>query len=198
MESTLVATKGGVYSVLAEDRTTGCSVTKSTTVTVSSPPFNTRAEVTSDAFASTHTIEVFAEGFGNYQYKLDNGVFQEDPIFRNVLPGTHTVVVTDTNGCGTVRLADIVVIDYPRFVTPNGDGFNDTWNIKEISIISPDAKVYIFDRFGKLLRELDPNGPGWDGTYNGNPLPSSDYWFRIDYTEDNISKEFKGHFTLKR
>jgi gliding motility-associated-like protein len=40
--------------------------------------------------------------------------------------------------------------------------------------------------------------PGWDGTYNGNPLPSSDYWFRIEYTENNIKKQFSGHFTLKR
>ncbi|WP_146743712.1 T9SS type B sorting domain-containing protein, partial [Aequorivita sp. CIP111184] len=43
-----------------------------------------------------------------------------------------------------------------------------------------------------------PLGQGWDGTYGGSPLPSSDYWFRIEYTEEGQTKEFKGHFTLKR
>ncbi|HLT49333.1 MAG TPA: T9SS type B sorting domain-containing protein, partial [Aequorivita sp.] len=59
-------------------------------------------------------------------------------------------------------------------------------------------KIYIFDRFGKLLKQLSPLGPGWNGTYNGSPLFSSDYWFRVEYTEDGNAKEFKGHFTLKR
>ncbi|MBT4472229.1 MAG: T9SS type B sorting domain-containing protein, partial [Bacteroidetes bacterium] len=51
---------------------------------------------------------------------------------------------------------------------------------------------------GKLLKQISPLTPGWDGTYNGNALPSSDYWFRVEYTEQGIQKEIKGHFTLKR
>jgi len=90
------------------------------------------------------------------------------------------------------------VIDYPRFITPNQDGYHDTWNIIGIATGDPTAKIYIFDRFGKLIKQISPLGEGWDGTYNGNPLPSSDYWFRVEYTEDDIQKEFKGHFTLKR
>jgi len=62
----------------------------------------------------------------------------------------------------------------------------------------PTAKIYIFDRFGKLLKQISPLGPGWDGTFNGNPLPSSDYWFRVEYKENDTQKEFRGHFTLKR
>ncbi|HET8810447.1 MAG TPA: T9SS type B sorting domain-containing protein, partial [Flavobacteriaceae bacterium] len=73
-------------------------------------------------------------------------------------------------------------IDYPKFFTPNGDGYNDTWNIIGISD-QPNAQIYIFDRYGKLLKQLSPTGPGWDGTYNGRPMPSSDYWFRVQYIE---------------
>jgi gliding motility-associated-like protein len=62
----------------------------------------------------------------------------------------------------------------------------------------PTAKIYIFDRFGKLLKQLSPMSEGWDGSYNGNPMPSNDYWFRIEYTENNVKKEFRGHFSLKR
>ncbi|MDG5492884.1 T9SS type B sorting domain-containing protein, partial [Psychroserpens sp. SPM9] len=40
----------------------------------------------------------------------------------------------------------------------------------------------------------------WNGTYNGNPMPTSDYWFVVEYNEPNTGsrKEFKAHFTLKR
>ena len=194
----ITALEGGEYAVTVERISTGCSTTKGTTVTVSSAPFNVRAEVTTAAFSDMHTIEVLNEGLGSYSYQLDNGPFQKETVFEDVLPGTHTVVVTDENGCGTVKIFDIVIIDYPQFVTPNNDGFNDTWNIVNLSSIAPNAKIYIFDRFGKLLKEINPLGPGWDGTYNGNPMPSSDYWFRIDYTEDNTPKQIRGHFTLKR
>ncbi|MEQ3665458.1 T9SS type B sorting domain-containing protein, partial [Olleya sp.] len=61
---------------------------------------------------------------------------------------------------------------------------------------------YIFDRYGKLLKQLSPSGLGWDGTYNGNPMPTSDYWFTVEYREpndtSNTRKQFKAHFTLKR
>ncbi|HZW62131.1 MAG TPA: T9SS type B sorting domain-containing protein, partial [Flavobacteriaceae bacterium] len=65
------------------------------------------------------------------------------------------------------------------------------------------AKIYIFDRYGKLLKQLSPTGSGWDGMYNGEPLPSSDYWFTVEYYEpgqgsESGTKEFRSHFTLKR
>ncbi|MEP2937678.1 MAG: T9SS type B sorting domain-containing protein, partial [Gilvibacter sp.] len=106
------------------------------------------------------------------------------------------VTITDINGCGSVSIF-VGVIDYPLFFTPNQDGYHDTWNIIGIAA-NPTAKIYIFDRFGKLLKQLSPTGPGWDGTYNGNPLPSSDYWFQVIYDEEETEKEFRGHFTLKR
>jgi gliding motility-associated-like protein len=62
----------------------------------------------------------------------------------------------------------------------------------------PTAKIFIFDRFGKLLKQISPLEKGWNGNFNGNPMPSSDYWFLVEYTENNTPKEIKGHFTLKR
>jgi gliding motility-associated-like protein len=89
------------------------------------------------------------------------------------------------------------LINSPKFFTPNGDGFNETWNIIGLPVQNKSV-IYIFDRYGKLLKELDPNGPGWDGTYNGYPLPSDDYWFSIAYTENNVAREYRSHFSLKR
>ncbi|NNM22909.1 MAG: T9SS type B sorting domain-containing protein, partial [Flavobacteriaceae bacterium] len=155
------------------------------------------AVVTSGAFDSSHTIEATAMGIGDYLFQLDDGPFQSEGSFTGVEPGNHLVTIKDANGCGSVSI-ELGVIDYPRVVTPNQDGFHDTWNITGIANGDPSAKIYIFDKFGKLLKQLSPLGPGWDGTYNGNPLPSSDYWFRVEYKENDTQKEFTGHFTLKR
>ncbi|HET8838647.1 MAG TPA: T9SS type B sorting domain-containing protein, partial [Flavobacteriaceae bacterium] len=94
---------------------------------------------------------------------------------------------------------DVSIIDYQTFFTPNGDGYNDTWNILGIGN-QPGAKIYIFDRYGKLLKQLSPTGPDWDGTYNGRPMPSDDYWFLVEYIEplDGTLRTFKASFTLKR
>ena len=193
----IIALQGGVYTVTITELATNCESTASATVTVSSPPFTYEANLLNGAFAGNHVIEVIATGEGTYEYQLDNGPFQDSNLFENVQPGSHTVTIRDKFGCGSVTI-DVGVIDYPLYFTPNADGYHDTWNIIGIATGDPTAKIYIFDRFGKLLKQLSPLGDGWDGTYGGSPLPSSDYWFRVEYTEDEKSKEFKGHFTLKR
>jgi len=193
----IIALQGGVYTLTYTELSSNCEGTASATVIVSSPPFTYEANLVNGAFAGNHIIEVIATGEGTYQYQLDNGPFQDSNIFENVEPGNHTITIKDIYGCGMVTF-DVGVIDYPPYFTPNGDGYHDTWNIIGIAAGDPTAKIYIFDRFGKLLKQISPLSSGWDGTYSGNPLPSSDYWFRVEYTEDGKSKEFKGHFTLKR
>jgi gliding motility-associated-like protein len=193
----IVAIEGGTYTVTYTEIATGCSATVSTTVTVSQPPDTYEAVLVNGAFADNDAIQAMATGLGTYVFQLDNGVFIEGGLFENVSPGIHTVTIKDVNGCGSVTI-EVGVIDYPRFVTPNQDGYHDTWNIIGIAAFDPTAKIYIFDRFGKLLKQVSPLGTGWNGTYNGNPLPSSDYWFLVEYSENDVQKEFKGHFTLKR
>jgi gliding motility-associated-like protein len=101
-------------------------------------------------------------------------------------------------GCGE-KVYEIYIIDYPRFFTPNGDGFNDIWNISGLPT-DLNSKIYIFDRFGKLLKEISPSGYGWDGTFNGQQMPTNDYWFIVKYSDliTGELKEFRSHFTLKR
>ncbi len=192
-----IATVGGLYEITITDRINGCVQVLTTTVMESSPPITFSAEVISNAFDETHIIEATATGLGDYIFSLDDGFFQESGLFNDVLPGNHKVTIKDANGCGSVMVM-LTVIDYPRFVTPNEDGFHDDWNIIGITSLDPRARIYIFDRYGKLLKQISPLGAGWDGTYNGNPMPSSDYWFRVEYMEDQVLKEFRGHFTLKR
>ena len=194
--ASITALQEGNYSVTVTEILTGCMAATDTQVVISSPPLNYDVQVT-EAFASQHNITATAEGIGEYIFQLDDNPFQDNGYFLNVVPGTHTITIKDIYGCGSVT-TEVAVIDFPRFITPNQDGYHDTWNILGISIGDPTAKIYIFDRFGKLLKQISPMSPGWDGTYNGNPLPSNDYWFRVEYTENNIKKQFSGHFSLKR
>jgi gliding motility-associated-like protein len=132
-----------------------------------------------------------------FSYSLDGGPYQDSPVFTNVPSGRYEVTILENN-CGLVTAPIFIrLISSPKFFTPNNDGYNDTWNISGIPREGT-LNLYIFDRYGKLLKTLDPNGNGWDGTYNGNPMPADDYWFTISYIEDNVQKEYKSHFSLKR
>lgn len=146
-----------------------------------------------------NNVEFFVVGNSSYEYAINGGEFQDEAVFNDVPPGLNTLMVNDKNGCGLLE-QDFLVVGYPKFFTPNGDGFHDTWNIRGIETLE-DPVVFVFDRYGKLLTQLNATG-GWDGTYNGQQMPSSDYWFRFEYGEQEngalVAKTRKTHFTLKR
>ena len=165
-------------------------------------PSNTLVDFTwtvTEAFAENQKITVSATAAGgNYLYQLDDGPFQSNPVFEQVASGSHSITVTDEAGCSAPITKDgILVVNFPKYFTPNNDGFNDTWNVSELSS-QPQAYIHIFDRYGKFLKQISPNANGWNGSYNGYLLPADDYWFVIHYKENNIDKEFKSHFSLKR
>ncbi len=173
----------------------------SQTINVTANPSNTLLDVewtVSEAFAKNQVVTVIATGTGDYLYQLDDGPFQESPVFEYVSLGTHSITVKDKNGCSLpITRSNVLVINYPKFFTPNADGFNDTWNVFTLED-QLNSRILIFDRHGKFLKEIFPNGTGWDGTYIGQPMPANDYWFSIEYTEQDIPKKFKSHFSLKR
>lgn len=176
-----------------------CASSKSMNVTVN--PSNTLVGFTwtvTDAFSKNQIITVTPSNSGNYLYQLDSGPFQTSSVFENVASGLHSITVIEKNGCSTPIVENnILVINYPKFFTPNGDSFNDKWNIFSLKD-HLDTRIYIFDRFGKLLKDISPLESGWDGTYIGQPMPADDYWFTVKYAEQNNIKEFKAHFSLKR
>ena len=133
---------------------------------------------------------------GNNQllYQLDNGPFQHSNIFENTSNGCHTINVSDIHGCTSLS-SSVFIFDYPKFFTPNRDGYNDYWNIFLENI---NTNLYIFDRYGKLLKQIHQNEIGWDGIYNGHELPATDYWFILEYDECGVLKTFKSHFSLIR
>lgn len=183
----------GFYSVEVTN-SNGCTRTKVIEVVASDIASIQNIEVVD--LVDINTIEVIVTGSGDYVYSLDDEYsYQESNFFNNVPMGLHIVFIKDINGCGVVQKL-VSVLGIPKYFTPNGDGIHDTWNIKGAnSQFYPNTIIYIFDRFGKLLKQLKPFGPGWDGMYNGNLAPSDDYWFDIKFDD---GRSAKGHFSLKR
>jgi len=191
-------TAAGTYAVVVTNTNTGCQFTDSVNVTTSSAPASLSVVLTTPAFSSgLATIEAIATGgFGIYEYSLNAIDWQSSPIFSGLENGSYTVYARDIQGCDLLVSDAIQTITYPNYFTPNGDGYNDTWVIRLPSEYN--GLITIYDRYGKLIKQISSYGAGWDGTFNGITLPSTDYWFKVEYTENNQRKEFKSHFSLKR
>ena len=195
--------EGSNISVLITDKISGCSSTFSTVIKVYSAPQEVSVQISGNDFDGGYVVTGSAlggtEDDATFEYRLDDGSWQSLPSFTSVPGGNHTISAREVNGCGSAISNSFRLIGYPRFFTPNSDGYNDTWNVINDSEISI-TKVLIFDRYGKLLKQLDPTAGGWDGTSNSNIMPGDDYWFSLEYhdADSGMQNKFKGHFTLKR
>ncbi len=184
----------GVYTVIATDPN-GCSSSK--TITVLPSNIATIENIDIQQASSNNTIIVTVSGEGVYEFALDNenGFYQEENVFTNVAPGFHTVYVRDRNGCGVAEQL-ISVLGFPKFFTPNGDNINETWQVFGVGAqFNQDIDIKIFSRYGKLLATQNHLSNGWDGTLNGENLPSADYWFFVTLIDGT---KFTGHFALVR
>ena len=189
---TLQVNQAGTYSVTVTN-SNNCENTR--TILVSESNIAVIENIGVYDLTDNNNVVVIAAGIGDYLYSLDNITYQTSNEFTNLLPGIYTVYVKDDKGCGIVN-KQINVLGAPKFFSPNGDGFNDFWNIKGVdSRLNAKTKIRIFDRYGKLLTEINPLSPGWNGMYNNSHLPADDYWYTIELTNGRL---VKGHFSLIR
>ncbi|WP_053992789.1 T9SS type B sorting domain-containing protein [Mangrovimonas sp. TPBH4] len=199
-----VSTPGTYYITLAYSNSLQCAITKSIEVNLSGLASIDIEDVLVVELSGNNslTVENINDlGLGEYEFSLDylDGPYQDEPYFEQIGPGTHILYVRDKNGCGIVSLV-IEFMSFPKFFTPNNDGFNDTWNIRGLPRnLTNGSTVYIYNRYGKLIEKFYPKEESWDGKLNGEVLPSSDYWFVAEMmdNEGNI-KKYRGHFSLVR
>lgn len=183
----------GVYSVTVTSDVGGviCENTFDFRLERSQPP--EISDVIINELSDANSIEIIPSEPDALEYSLDGVNYQSSNVFRNLPGGEYTVYYRDAKGCGE-GTTSVILLDYPKFFTPNGDGVNDRWQIKGLQKF-PGAMIYIYDRYGKFLKQISANSLGWDGTFNGAQLTMSDYWFVANLNEE---RQIMGHFTLKR
>jgi gliding motility-associated-like protein len=185
-------TTAGTYTVEVTDAN-GCKATKTFNVIASAPASNIDAVI--HDFSENNSITIsYTDNGGDYEFSIDGVTFQDSPTFNNLEAGQYTIYVRDKNGCQPTPSAIIYVLDFPKYFTPNNDGYNDTWKIDNLELIGI-SQISIFDRYGKLVKYMDSNSSGWNGTFNGKTLPADDYWFVLTLFN---GKTLKSHFSLKR
>ncbi len=147
-----------------------------------------------------YSLEVVYEGNGFYEFALNDidGPYQDEPKFVNLDAGIYTVYVREKNGCG-ISSKEVLVFGFPRFFSPNDDGINDVWTIKDLHF-EQNAKVTVYDRFGRVLYMFYPaQNQAWNGVFKNKLLQPTDYWFTAEVLNrfgETILR--KGHFSLIR
>lgn len=187
-----------VYDIITQDGSSiECMFTKNFMVTASATAEITNIQI--ENLGITFNITIQAEGIGDYEYSIDGINYQDSPTFLSLVEGYYTAYVRDKNGCGVVERnfrIQYPPTGFPPYFSPNGDGYNDYWNYVR-PILNPliIVRIYIFDRYGKVLAEIGPAMEGWDGRYNNQQMPSDGYWYKA-ITSDN--KVYSGYFSLVR
>ncbi|MDR6844095.1 T9SS type B sorting domain-containing protein [Flavobacterium granuli] len=189
---TIIPTAPGIFKVgIKTPEPESCTVTK--TITVFQHPI---PEIIDPIEADESQVTIRLKNPQNYfEYSIDGINYQSSNVFTNVTSGYQTAYVRETNSCENPVSKNFIVLIAPKYFTPNNDGFNDVWEVKGL-VNYPLAEITIFDRYGKMITQLNDSNRGWDGSINKNILPATDYWYVLKL--DPNSPEVKGHFSLKR
>lgn len=187
---TIIISASGIYTVdVTSPAPENCTSTKKITVVEHNTPEIDRIDVNeTTAVIYIKNPEIY------FEYSVDGINYQNSNVFFNVPSGLQTAYVREINYC-SYDTENFIVLIIPKFFTPNNDTYNDFWEVKGL-INYPEAEVTIFDRYGKMITQLNASKLTWDGTLNKNLLPASDYWYVLKI--DNTRPEVRGHFSLKR
>jgi len=190
---TISVSASGTYTVeVTSPAPENCGSTKTIKVIEYKKPIIKNIDVnqTTVVINLTNTADYF-------EFSVDGINYQTSNTFYDVPGGLQTAYVrTKDNQCDINEATkDFVVLIFPTFFTPNGDPFNDSWEVTGMENF-PQVQVTIFDRYGKFIAQLTSSKMSWDGTFNKIPLPASDYWYVLKI--DDTKPIMRGHFSLKR
>ncbi|UUF16262.1 MULTISPECIES: T9SS type B sorting domain-containing protein [Flavobacterium] len=187
---TTPVSKGGTYTVIVTSPAPeSCSSTKTIIVEERPVPEIDRIDV-----SGTRVVIYIKKQAPYFEFSVDGVNFQDSNVFYDVPGGLQTAYVREKSGCGG-DTQNFVVLVFPAFFTPNNDTHNDLWEVTGMENY-PQAEVTIFDRYGKLIAQLNASNMTWDGTFERTPLPASDYWYALKI--DNTKPILRGHFSLLR
>lgn len=185
----------GSYTVVVTGEE-GC--TNEETIVVVTPP---SPEITGIELGQNYIQVTATAGGGSggiLEYSLDKIFWQSSPRFDNLVPGESYTVYVRQNGC-MIDSYEVALLFITNFISPNGDGINDTWEVRGIEV-TPTATLKIFDRYGKIFVDTKFGGNYvWTGKYMGASVASGDYWYIIEIPGDGIIKDrrFVGHVSVR-
>ena len=197
----------GVYRYFVSQLANGCESDRTEiVVTIRLTPAIPATETLINYKHNNPTVPLTATGTTINWYNSAMDLLNAAPVPSSATIGTTVYYVSQTlDGCESPLEKIIVTVEpnyvaisYPRYFTPNGDAYNEYWNIDRPAN-NVKATIFIYDRYGKLITQFTaPTNRGWDGTLNGAPMPATDYWFKAVYKEYDVDKTFSSHFSLIR
>lgn len=196
----IMVSEAGEYTLIVTNQSNGtiCEASRTVSVAISNIPVISSIDI--EDMSVNNTVTINTETYGEYEFSMDGNDFQSSNVFEGVAPGVHTVSMRDPFGCGEVE-EEIVVVGFLAIFSPNGDVLNETWQVEGLSTLNAPI-VTIYDRYGKLIKQMTEFDSGWDGSFKGKPLPSTDYWFKLSYVDDDgnrtYAKYLQSHFSLRR
>ena len=176
---------GKYYVILKGDLPNDCPYKQSVEIKAAELPTIEGIEI------NDSTVKITAKGGKQpYRYAVDGGNYQASNTFTNVSPGLHKAYVISADDCDPVE-KEFSVIEIYNLITPNGDGVNDVLDMSLLKY-KKNVKFQIIDRAGRLLFEGDTqNNYTWDGKQNGKGLPTSSYWYNMEWQDFDNSPPVK-------
>lgn len=179
------------------------SQTGNATITINALP---QAQLISDkgtSISKGDAIQLVASGGTQYQWSGADILGGQGTSTLSIRPkqsGDYKVKVTNASGCSIEQSIRINVVDDYKLeagtlITPNGDGINDRFVIKNIDYY-PNNTLKIFDKAGRILYTRKSYANEWDGTLNGNPLAEGTYFYILDMGPGLGT--FKGYINIIR
>ena len=138
---------------------------------------------------------VHATGLQTILYSIDGITWQATNTFYNLPTGITTFYVKYADSDCIVKQQG-VVLDIKNAITPNGDGMNDHWIVKNLHVFGGKmSNVKIFDRYQMVVFEQSSGTQFfWDGTMKGRAIPTSSYWYVITLPD---GRSFTGWILVK-
>lgn len=142
-----------------------------------------------------NNVTVHATGSRPILYSIDGIIWQASNLFYNLPTGIITFYIKYSDSDCIVK-QDGVVLDIKNAITPNGDGINDHWIVKNLHVFGNRmSNVKVFDRYQALIFEQSSNKEFfWDGTIKRRAIPTSSYWYVITLPD---GRSFTGWILVK-